>query len=257
MSDKRDHCIILLIEAPVPENVTPEFSVAFGAERAARVNLDLLQNAYKLAKNFTGAFLILSFEKSHRHPDLTWLDNEDPGFLQAKGQTPENRIIDAFHLAFNTGAKKVILLNHLSPRVKPEQLSQAFDSVTEKTIALGLNQDGSVYIAGLTQNNIKILEGLSFSSPKIADELSVKAKKNNLSVFSLPEGFAVKNEETLRAWTSDRDSNPSLFRTSPTGIAGPAAQPAEPRQEGKKHARRGNKNTFLPPPLPGAEQKPL
>ena len=294
MSDKRDNCIILLIEAPVPENINPELRTAFGAERAAHINLDLLQNTYKLAKNFAGASLILSFEKSHRHPDLTWLDSEDPGFLESKGKNLEGRIADAFRLAFNTGAKKALLLNHLSPKVSPvreqpptgtggggippsakntpqrrveppafsngikaEWLSQAFDSVTEKTITLGLNQDSSVYIVGLTQNNLKVLEGISFSSPKTAEEISEKAKKNKLSVFSLPEAAAIKSEDTLRKWIDARDSDPSLFLKTPAGTVDPAAPPAANPQEEKKHAKRGNKNTSPPPPLPDPEQKLL
>jgi hypothetical protein len=96
MAQQRDNCIILLIDAPVPERIAPELISAFGVERAERVNLDLLQNAYKLAKKFKDAILLLSFDKSSRHPDLTWLDSDDPGFLEAKGKNPEERINEAF-----------------------------------------------------------------------------------------------------------------------------------------------------------------
>lgn len=257
MSDKRDNCIILLIEAPVPENIDPELTAAFGAERAARLHLDLLQNAYKLAKNFPDATLILSFETSQRHPDLTWLDADDPGFLEAKTRTPGSRIAAAFQLAFNTGAKKTLFLNHLSPGVKAESLSQAFASATDKTIPLGLNQDGSIYLLGLTLNNLRILEGLSFTSPKTAEELAEKAKRNKLSIFPLPETFAVKSEEALRKWTDSLAAAPPLFLEPPAGAGEPAAQPAAHRLEEKKPVRRGHKNAFPQPPLPEIGQKPL
>ena len=257
MSDKRDNCIILLIEAPVPENINPELKAAFGAERAAHINLDLLQNAYKLAKNFPDSTLILSFERSQRHPDLTWLDPEDPGFLESKGKTLEGRIADAFQLAFNTGAKKVLLLNHLSRIIKADWLSQTFDSVTEKTIALGLNQDGTIYIVGLTPNNIKLLEGIPFSSPKTAGGISEKAKKNKIAVFSLPEAVAVKSDEPPGKGIDAGDPDTSLLM-KPQAVSGEqAALPAAHRQEEKKHGRRGHKNAFLQPPLPDTEQKPL
>ncbi|MEI7481129.1 MAG: DUF2064 domain-containing protein [Elusimicrobiota bacterium] len=256
MSNKRDNCIILLIEAPDPENINPELVAAFGVERAAHINLDLLQTAYKLAKSFSAATLFLSFAKSPRHQDLTWLDGDDPGFLEAKGGDLGGRLTDAFRLAFYTGAKKVLLLNHLSPGVKTAYLSQTFDSVTEKTVALGMNQDGSIYILGLTQNNLRLLDGLNLSSPKAADEVSIKAKKNSLSVFSLPEAFAVTSEELLRKWLDAGDSNPSLFLKVPTPPVDSAALPAAPRQGEKKH-RRGHKTALPPPLLPDTEQKPL
>ncbi|OGS07629.1 MAG: hypothetical protein A2270_06740 [Elusimicrobia bacterium RIFOXYA12_FULL_51_18] len=250
MSSKRDNCIILLIEPPVTERIDPEFVNAFGAERAVHIHLELLQNAYKLAKNFKDSILILSFDKSPRHPDLTWLDTEDPGFLEAKGKNSEDRITEAFQLAFNTGAKKVLLLSHLSPEVKSEWLYQAFDSVAEKTLALGLNQDGSIYLVGLTLNNLKVLERLSFISAKTAEEITEHTKKNKLGVFSLPEAYAVKNEENLRKWMESRDSAQSLFKAP----SGPGAAP----HEEKKHGGRGHKNpASQPQPLPGAERKPL
>ena len=255
MGSHRDNCIILLVEPPIPERIDPEFTAAFGAERAMHIHLDLLRNAYQLAKNFKDSILLLSFDKSPRHPDLTWLDAEDPGFLEAKGKSPEGRIMEAFQLAFNTGAKKALLLNHLTPEVKPEWLYQAFDSVTERTVTLGLNQDGSVYLFGLTLNNLRILDlkdsasGLFLRSAKIADEITEKMKKNKLGIFSLPEACAVKNEETLRKWMDARNSAPSLFKAPPGAAAAPP--------EEKKHGRRAHKNTAPEPLLPGTEQKPL
>ena len=234
MISARDNCIILLIDSPVPERLAPELRTAFGAERAERVNFYLLQHTYKLAKQFKGAFLILSFDKSPQHPDLTWLDADDPGFLEAKGKNAECRTAEAFQLAFNTGAKKVLLLNHLSPGVKPEWLYQTFEAVTDKTISLGTNRNGSVYLVGLTINNLNILEGLSLTSIKAAEELSEKAKKNKLGVFALPATDTIRTEDALRSWLDAEDSAPSLFMKEPASI--PAAEPA----------------SFVPEFLPGA-----
>jgi len=249
MAIQRDNCIILLIEPPVPERVSPELAGAFGPERAVHINLDLLQNVYKLVKNFKDALLILSYDKSPRHPDLTWLDHDDPGFLEAKGKNLEGRIADAFQLAFNTGAKKALLLSHLSPGVKPEWLNQALESVSEKQIVLGLNQNRSVYLAGLTINNLKVLGGIRCMSQKTADELSEKAKRSKLSIFQLPEAYAVENEETLRKWLEARDAAPSLFMKEPARAPEAAAAPAQPRQEEKKHGRRSHKNSTPTPPI--------
>lgn len=241
MSDKRNNCIILLVDPPVPEKTDAELRDSFGAERSVHINLDLLQSAYRLAKNFQDAILILSYEKTGRHPDLTWLDADDPGFLEAKGRSMESRVIDAFQLAFNTGSRKVLLLSHLSPALKAEWLHQAFDSVNEKVVGLGLNQDGSYYVLGLTANNIKLLEGLSFMSSKTALDFAEKAKRNKLSVFALPETYAVKNEESLRKWVEGKNSGPALFINEPQQQPpAPAPEPAPQSQsEEKKRGRHG------------------
>jgi hypothetical protein len=257
MSDERNNCIILLINSPVAEYVPPELAASFGAERAARINLDLLQNAYRAAKKIKDTLLILSYDKTPRHPDLTWLDGDDPGFLNAKGRDPENRLVEAFQLAFNTGVKKALLLNHLSPAINPEWLARSFEAVNEKTIALGLNQDGSAYLLGLTAHNLKFLEGLSFMPAKAAEEISEKAKKNKFNVFSPPASFAVKDEDTMRQWLGAKEPVPSLFvkEAPPTHLSPPSAAAAPPEE--KKHGRRAHKNPVTPPPLPGTEKPPI
>lgn len=239
MAKKRDNCIILLVDSPEPEKISAELKTAFGPERAVHVNSDLLSNTYKMVKSFPDAILILSYEKTIHHPDLTWLDQEDPGFLEVKNRPHEDRVQDAFRLAFFTGAKKAILLNHLSPELKKDWLYQAFDSVSDKTVAVGANADGSFYLLGLTQQNMKILEAPGFSHGKSAESLAERAKKNKLAVFSTPESYAVTGEEALRKWMESREALPSLFREAAAlpelGLAG----------ETKKHHKRA-KNSQEP-----------
>ena len=231
MAKKRDNCIILLVDSPEPEKISAELKTAFGPERAVHVNSDLLSNTYKMVKSFPDAILILSYEKTVHHPDLTWLDQEDPGFLEVKNRPHEDRVQDAFRLAFFTGAKKAVLLNHLSPELKKDWLYQAFDSVNDKAVAIGANDDGSYYLLGLTQQNMKILEAPGYSHGKSAEALAERAKKNKLAVFSTPESYAVTGEEALRKWMESREALPSLFREQ--------APLAEPGQENKKHHKRG------------------
>ena len=245
---QRDNCIILLVDAPETEKINPELKTAFGPERAVHVNGDLLSAAYRLAKGFGEAIVILSYEKTARHPDLTWLDQEDPGFLEVKNRTPEERMQDAFRLAFFTGAKKAVLINHLSPDIKKEWLFQAFDSITDKAVAIGPNQDGTFYLLGMTQQSTRILDTPGFLTGKTAENLSERAKKNKLSVFSTPETYSVTGEETLLKWTESRETLPPLFHQP---------EPERPHlHEHKRHHRRHKAGQELPVEPP-PEKPPL
>ena len=242
---KRDNCIILLVDAPEAEKINPELRTAFGPERAVHVNGDLLSSAYRLAKDFGEAIVILSYEKTARHPDLTWLDQEDPGFLEVKNRNREERMMDAFQLAFFTGAKKAVLINHLSPDIKRDWLQQAFDSIAEKTVAIGPNQDGSFCLLGMTQQNMRLLETPGFCSGKTAENLSERAKKNKLSVFSTPETYSVTSEETLLKWMESKEILPPLFHQTD-----PAPAPAEHKNHHKRHSRAGEIPVQPPPETP-------
>jgi glycosyltransferase A (GT-A) superfamily protein (DUF2064 family) len=250
MAQKRDNCIILLLDAPEPEKISQELKTAFGPERAVHVNSDLLSNIYKMAKSFPEAILILSYEKTVHHQDLSWLDQEDPGFLEVKNRSAEDRMQDAFRLAFFTGAKKAVLLNHLSPEIKKDWLYQALDAVNDKTVVVGPNQDGSLYLLGLTQQNLKLLETPGFSHGKSAEAMTERAKKNKLAVFSTPETYAVTGEEALRKWMESREALPPLFHAPDPRPSAPAQAP-----EHKKHHKRHGKNG-LEIPLPPTPEKP-
>jgi len=226
MSQKRDNCIILLVDPPETDKVSQEFKTAFGPERAAHVNSDLLSAAYKLAKGFGEAMVLLSYQKTTRHPDMIWLDPEDPGFLEVKNHAPEDRIHDAFRLAFFTGAKKAVLISHLSPELKSEWLQQAFEAVSDKTVSIGANQDGSFYLLGLTQQNLKLLETPGFFQGKSAEVLAERAKKNKLAVVNTPETYSVTGEESLLRWMESKETLPPLFQ-HPAGLS-----------ESKKHHKR-------------------
>ena len=110
---------------------------------------------------------------------------------------------------------------------------------------MGLNQDGSFYLLALTRDNIRIAEGVSPDNPNAAAELAEKAKKSKLNVFTTPETFAVKTEETLLKWvdsqTQEADAFPLLQQAN--GILTSA--------EVKNHAKKNRKaNPAQKPELP-------
>lgn len=244
MAKNRDNCIILLVDPPEADRINSELKTAFGPERAAHVNGDLLSAAYKMAKNFNDAILIISYAKSVRHPDLTWLDSEDPGFLEVKKPNFEDRLQDAVRLAFFTGAKKTVLISHLSPELKGDWLYQAFDSVNDRTVVVGSNSDGTYYLVGLTQQNMKIFEAPGFAHGKSAETLSERARRNKLTVVNTPETYSITGEDTLLKWMESRETLPPLFQDAHADKAVP---------EHKKHQRRHKNQDAAEQP---AEEKP-
>lgn len=216
----------MLADAPEPGKINYELKTALGEERSLHVSRDLLSRAYCLAKTFKAATILISYEKTPAHQDLTWLDAEDPGFLDARGSAPGEQLTTAFSLAFNAGAKKALFLSHLSPVVKEEWLSQAFEAADEKTISLGRNQDGSFYLLAFTRNNLKIINGISPGNPNNAEELLDQAKKAGLAVFTAPETFAVKTEETMRKWLESKKKESPAF-AAPAAVEEAGARPAK------------------------------
>ncbi|MBI4656470.1 MAG: DUF2064 domain-containing protein [Elusimicrobia bacterium] len=207
-----DKCAVLLIEAPETEKMPPELKDSFGIERSVHIYADLLHGVYKTAKSLESVSMVLSYASSMKHPNLTWLDADDPGFLEVKGGHAPERIKNAMLWAFNAGAQKAVFLSNFSPAVKREWLEEAFEIISDKTVVVGPNPGCRLYLLGVSRNNFKILENASSSIPeRFAEEVMENAKKFKVMVHPLPETYIVKDEETLRIWMETKEHGLSLF----------------------------------------------
>jgi len=201
---------MFIIDAPVSENIDPELKKVFGAERAVHIYIDLLNSIYKTAKEVENTSIIISYKSSGKHPDLTWLDEDDPGFLDAKIKNLNERISSLFNWSFNAGAKKAVLLSNFSPEVTPEWISDSFEQLNDETIIIGPT-DEKPYLFGITVNNSELVEEINFFTGGLTDDIYEKIKKFRLKSVSQPKTYTVKGEETLRIWIESKDSSSHIF----------------------------------------------
>ncbi|MEA3306812.1 MAG: hypothetical protein U9Q34_03405 [Elusimicrobiota bacterium] len=206
----KDNCLIFIIDAPVSENIDPELKKAFGTERAAHIYVDLLNTSYKTAKKLANTSILISYKSSSKHPDLTWLDEDDPGFLEAKIKNLNERISSLFHWSFNAGAKKTVLLTNSSPEVKTEWIEKSFNLLNNETVTVGPT-DEKPYLLGITSNNLELLEDINFFAGDLTDDIYEKIKKHRLKLESQPQTYTVNGEDTLRKWIESKDSVSPLF----------------------------------------------
>ncbi len=224
----KDHCLIFIIDAPISENIDPELKKVFGAERAARVYIDLLNNSYKMAKKVSSSSIIISYKNSSKHPDLTWLDEDDPGFSEAKIKNLNERILSLFHWAFNAGAKKAILLANSSPEAKSEWIEKSFELINKETVTLGPT-DENPYLFGIAFNNVNLLKKINFFTGDLTDDIYEKIKQQKLKIQSQPKTYTVNSEETLEKWMKSKDADYHFFSQ---------------KNEEKEHPKRDKKKIF-------------
>jgi len=204
MEKNRDNCLLLFIDPVEDSKIRKDLKENFTLEEAKNVYKELLSIAYRKVKTYYNAIPIISYEKTQKNPDLTWLDADDPGFVEYTKKSLEDRIRDTFRLAFFTGVKKAILIDPLTPGISQGQFDEAFSSINDRTAALGRNDDSSFYLLGLTQANLKVLDAPGFTFSKSGEILYERLKRAKLAVFETPKGFAVKDPENLKRWRSGK-----------------------------------------------------
>ncbi len=209
MEKNRENCLILLID-PIEDNkIRKDLKENFGLEEAKKIYRELISLAYRKIKNYNNAIPIISYEKTAKNPDLTWLDTDDPGFVEYIKNNLETRIRDTFRLAFLTGAKRAILIDPMSPETSTAQINDAFDAINDRTAAIGLNEDGSFYLLGFTQANLKLLEAPGFTFSKSGEILYDRIKRLKLAVFETRKSYSLNTQEALKRWKTENRPNPA------------------------------------------------
>ncbi|MFH1619041.1 MAG: DUF2064 domain-containing protein [bacterium] len=201
-----DNCVILFLTAPVQDKISRDMKEAFGPERACHIYTDMVREIFASLKLLKNVYTVLVYERTSKYPDLLWLDQEDPGFMEPQAKTEEARVTDAVKWAFSAGAKKVAVLSAQSPGVPLDWIENAFPLVNDRSVAVGADQDGGLYFFALSSAaGTELLEGWPWSGRKACEEIAEKAKKLRFTVNSMPEFYRVKNEQTLQQWTDNRE----------------------------------------------------
>ncbi|MEW5950395.1 MAG: hypothetical protein GX447_00675 [Elusimicrobia bacterium] len=211
MANSRDNAIVLALHAPETEHTFQELKEIFGQERAVHINKDLYVQSYKLSESFREAVKMIAYSKTMKHPDLTWLSNEDPGFLECHGKNYSEMVYMASNLAFTAGCKKAVFINHLCPFITTQHLEFAFSKISEKNCVLGASPEGRVYLAGFTRENLKIMENFSLWQENYLQEMLEKAKRNKSGVTGMEDLVIIKDEITLKKWLDSKNSSSSVF----------------------------------------------
>jgi len=203
----KDNCIVLHFTAPQADKISPVLRASLGPERACHIYIEMAKDVFQSLGKLKDVSIFPVYEKTSKYPDLLWLDSEDPGFMEMQKSADKwQRTLNAVQWAFNAGAKRVVFLSVESPGVPREWIENAFRLLADdKSVVIGPAQDGNFYLFGLAAYIPQIFEGYPWEGRRICDEISDRVKKMRMTVHSLPEFYAVKDDQTLHQWTEMKD----------------------------------------------------
>ncbi len=229
----KDNCIVMFIQPPVPESVDPALRAAFGDEKACQIYTDMAHEVLSAAKKLANVHVTPVYNKTAKHPDLRWLDQEDPGFLIMRNGTPAEEMMKAVRWTMDAGARRIVILSPLSPGVPQDWVEKAFETLEEKHIVIGPAQDGACYLIGMNGLYDEVFSRYPWPGKRMADEIAEKAKHLRLQTYNLPEFYAVHDEKTYQQWQSVAHKK----EQKPAAEEAPAAAAAVPAVKNLKHQK--------------------
>lgn len=206
--------IIVFTKEPVPGKVKTRLCPPLTPDQACG-----LYRAF--AKDTAAA--VLETAKTHveiawdgpDNPDLTWLHPDKPVFFLQQGEDLGQKLIHAFHRAFEAKAEKVLILGSDSPGLTPKDFENAFESLNEKDVVLGPSEDGGYYLVGMKKPHPAVFQRISWSTDRAFKETLHIIKQEKLSLGLLEHFVDVDTfEDILRLNNhSNRERDPYMRRT--------------------------------------------
>lgn len=215
----RKNVVLLIIHAPEEQYTFEELKQVFSSERAVHINKDLYINSYQTAKSHINSIRIIAYSRTTKHPDLTWLSVDDPGFLECNKKSYSSMLSMAMSLAFNTGCERLVYINHLCPYINKEHIDFAFSNISEKNAVIGASNKGEIYMFGTSRENMKLFDNFSPFKENLLSEIIEQAKKNKINITGMEELNLIKDEDSLKKWLENKTMRSAIF----TGFANKSA----------------------------------
>jgi rSAM/selenodomain-associated transferase 1 len=124
----------------------------------------------------------------------------DFSLLLQRGETFGERLYFAAEDLIRCGFASVCLIDSDSPTVPAKNFSKAIEFLRRHSdcIVLGPCDDGGYYLIGLTKPYGELFEQIDWSTERVFDQTTRRAREMGLEVNLLPSGFDVDDGPSLR-----------------------------------------------------------
>ena len=118
------------------------------------------------------------------------------------------RLQRAIGKAFQTSARRVLVIGTDCPLLTRQHLSDAFDALASADLVLGPARDGGYYLIGMSRLYRELFGQIPWSSANVLSQTKAVAARCGLKVALLPLLSDMDTPEDLADWAQDRLSKP-------------------------------------------------
>ncbi|TWU25319.1 N-glycosyltransferase [Novipirellula galeiformis] len=183
----KPHRVIVFSRYPTPGVTKTRMIPALGAERAARLQHSLTSLTLGVASDYR-ADRPCDLEVRFVGGDPTLMREAfgtEKRYLLQRGVSLGERLVDAFAVAFNEGATRVVVIGSDCPEISSTILDEAINALSHADVVLGPAIDGGYYLIGLNTNQPQLFQGIDWGSGSVLRDTIAKAKHSQCKVHRL------------------------------------------------------------------------
>ena len=194
--------LIIFTRYPEKGKTKTRLIPAIGAEKAADFQRQMTELTMKTVGDLTTK-LVVNIEVYFNGGNLSlmqnWLGEQYHYQLQAEGDLG-TKMYSAMTDCFSQGSQKVVIIGIDCPSLSVDILSEAFNSLNDRSMVIGGADDGGYYLLGLTQLDKSLFEDIDWGTDKVFSKTMAVANKLNYQVHQLPILKDIDRPEDLEFW---------------------------------------------------------
>ena len=199
----------IMARAPIAGHCKTRLAAALGDEPAAELYRAMLLDSLDLFGRVGATRLAVM--TAPEHDGVAVMRALAPPAWEIVAQEGEGlgaRLAHAFR-TLRQDADAVVLVDSDSPTVAAAPIAQALARFSgPRRALLGPCDDGGYYLIGLTTPELGILDGITWSTAKVADETRARCAALGLALEELPPAYDVDRLEDLERLRAELSSHP-------------------------------------------------
>jgi rSAM/selenodomain-associated transferase 1 len=204
-----DNALIVVAKEPVPGLTKTRLCPPLTPETAAEFYRCLMLDTLALMARLEIADHTVAYTPRDAR---NYFENLTPnGFrlVAQEGAGLGERLANALGHHFDLGYRRVVIMNSDGPTLPLVCLEEAFSSLDEADVSLGVGHDGGYYLIGMKQLYRELFQGIAWSTEQVIPQTLAACRRLGLTVHQLPEWYDVDVETDLARLQSDLAQNPA------------------------------------------------
>ncbi|MEM7759435.1 MAG: TIGR04282 family arsenosugar biosynthesis glycosyltransferase [Cyanobacteria bacterium P01_A01_bin.40] len=199
--------LIIFSRYPEPGKTKTRMIPALGAPGAAELQRLMTEHTLKTAQQLLSERNLkidVYFSGGSQQLMAEWLGKDLSYIAQALGDLG-NKLQAAFEKAFKLGNQRVVIIGIDCPDIDRTILNQAFNSLQDHDLVLGVAEDGGYYLIGLNQVQPQLFCNIDWGTERVLNQTRNIAENLNLDVHYLPTLSDVDRPEDLTIWRKHKN----------------------------------------------------
>ena len=194
--------LIIFSRYPEPGKTKTRMIPALGATGAAELQRQMtehtLNNAQQLlsSRDFT---VEVHFTGASQQLMTAWLGRNLQYVPQVSGDLGQ-KMRAAFAQAFNMGNQRVLIIGIDCPGINQVILNEAFNSLQNHDLVLGVAEDGGYYLIGLNRPIPQLFDNIAWGTDQVLNQTKNIAHQLKLDIHYLTTLSDVDRPEDLATW---------------------------------------------------------